>query len=148
MAALGFDFLWHGGILAEMYTHPSPALINPELAFIRIPFGYGSLLTQVVLVYWFFSFVGVNEWQKGLRIGFMFGSLTGFTSILGQYSILALELDLLTLWGIGQVIGFSIMGAVLGAGISVASLKNLATKAAALVVIAMLFAIILQSGFH
>lgn len=148
IAAIGFDFLWHGGILAEIYTHPNPALLDLEQAFIRIPFGYGALLLQVVLVYWLFSLVGVNEWKKGLRVGFIFGSLMGITSILGQYSILTLELELLILWGIGQVIELCTMGAVLGAGISVASLKSLATKVTALVAIAMLFAIVLQSGVH
>lgn len=148
MAALGFDFLWHGGILVEIYTSPNPAMLDPEQAFVRIPFGYGSLLMQVVLVYWFLSFGEVNEWQKGLRVGFMFGSIMGIVYVLGQYSILTLELELLILWGIGHVFEYSAMGAVLGAGISVASLKRLATKVAAFVAIAVLFTIVLQSGFH
>jgi hypothetical protein len=78
----------------------------------------------------------------------MFGSLMGIASVLGQYSILTLGLEVLIPWGIGQVFGFSIMGAVLGAGISVDSFRNLATRVTAFLVIAVLFAIVLQSGFH
>jgi hypothetical protein len=148
MAALGLDFLWHGGLLAEIYIQPNPALLDPLQAFTRIPFGYGALLLQVVLFYWFFSLTGVYEWQKGLKTGFIFGSLMGIASILGQYSILTLELGLLILWGMGQVIEVTAMGAVLGAGISVTSLRSLGKKVTALVVIAVLFAIIMQSGFH
>jgi len=148
MATIGFDFLWHGGFLADIYTHPNPALLDPLQAFTRTPFGYGALLLQVVLFYWFFSLTGVDEWQKGLRTAFIFGVLIGIASVLGQYSILRLELELLILWGMGQVIEFAAMGAVLGAGISVASLRSLAKRVTALVIIAVLFAIVLQSGLH
>ncbi|MHA2134222.1 MAG: hypothetical protein ACXAEN_14425 [Candidatus Thorarchaeota archaeon] len=148
VATIGFDFLWHGGLLAEIYTRPNPVLLNPEQAFARIPFGYGSLLLMVVLVYWLVSLAGVNDWQRGLRIGFMFGGIMGITSILGQYSILKLELELLILWGIGQVLEFGAMGAILGAGASIASLRSLTKRVAAFVVIAVLLTIVLQSGFH
>ncbi|MFX1272748.1 MAG: hypothetical protein ACFFAX_13760 [Promethearchaeota archaeon] len=148
MAALGIDFLWHGGFLSEIYTQPNPALLDPMQAFLRIPFGYGALLIQVVLFYWFFSLTGVDEWRKGLKIGFIFGSLAGIASILGQYSILALELGLLILWGVGQLIEVTAMGAVLGAGISAASLRSLGKRVTALVLIAVLFTIIMQNAVH
>jgi hypothetical protein len=147
-ATLGLDFIWHGGILAEIYTRPNPALLDPEQAFIRIPYGYGALLLQVVLIYWLFSLLKVNEWRKGIQMGFMFGGMMGIASILGQFSILALELEILILWGVGQVIEFGALGAVIGAGISATSLKKLAAKVAVLVVIAFLFTIIMQSEFH
>ncbi|MFX1560550.1 MAG: hypothetical protein ACFFBL_08170 [Promethearchaeota archaeon] len=147
-ATLGIDFLWHGGILADIYSHPNPAIIEPEQAFIRIPLGYGSLLIQVVFVYWFFSYIGVNGWRKGLRFGFMFGGLMGAASVLGQYSILTLELGLLILWGIAQVFEYGVMGAVLGAGSSVASLKSVVKKVIALVIMALFFGVVVQSIIH
>lgn len=148
VAIIGFDFIWHGGILADVYTQSNPVMLDPELAFMRIPYGYGALLVQVVLVYWLFSLIKVNEWRGGTQLGFMFGGIMGIASILGQFSILAIELEILILWGIGQVIEFGTMGAVIGAGISDASLKKLAAKVAVLVVIAFLFTIVLQSDFH
>ncbi len=30
IAAISFDFIWHGGILADVYTHSNPALLDPE----------------------------------------------------------------------------------------------------------------------
>jgi hypothetical protein len=148
IATIGFDLIWHGGILADVYTRSNPALLDPEQAFNRIPYGYGSLLVQVVLIYWLFSLIKVNEWRKGIQMGFMFGGMMGIVSIMGQFSILTLELEILILWGVGQVIEFGTMGAVIGAGISDASLKKLAAKVAILVVIAFLFTIVLQSEFH
>ncbi|MHA2425910.1 MAG: DUF1761 domain-containing protein [Candidatus Thorarchaeota archaeon] len=148
IATLGIDFLWHGGILADIYRNPNPAIIEPEQAFIRIPLGYGSLLIQVVFVYWLFSFIGVNGWRKGLRFGLMFGCLMGAASVLGQYSILTLELELLILWGLAQVFEYGAMGVVLGAGSSVASLRSVAKNVIALVIMAVLFGIVLQSTIH
>lgn len=98
------------------------------------------------LFYWFFSLLGVDDWQKGLRTAFIGGSLVGIASVLGQYSILRIELELLILWGMGQVVGFAAVGAVLGAGISVASLRSLAKRVTVFVIIAVLSAIVLQSG--
>jgi hypothetical protein len=148
IATLSIDFLWHGGILSDIYRNPNPAIIEPEQAFIRIPLGYGSLLIQVVFVYWFFSFIEVNGWRKGLRFGFMVGGLMGAASVLGQYSILALDLELLIMWGIAQVFEYGSMGAVLGAGSSIVSLKSIAKKVIALVIMAVLFGIVLQSTIH
>lgn len=148
IGTLGFDFLWHGGFLAEIYKPPNPALLDLEEAFARIPLGYGSLLIQVVLVYWLFSMVGVENWQKGLRLGLMFGSLMGIASILGQYSILTLELGILILWSIGQVFEFGAMGTILGAGISSTSFKSMATRITVFVILAIVFGIILQSEIH
>ena len=148
MATIGFDFMWHGGLLADVYTHSHPALLDPELAFIRIPYGYGALLVQVVFVYWLFSLIKIDDWHKGIQMGFMFGGIMGIASLLGQFSILALELEILILWGIGQVIEFGTMGVVIGSGINSESLKKLAVRVAVLVVIAFFFTIVLQSEFH
>ncbi|MFW9847450.1 MAG: hypothetical protein ACFFD6_11920 [Candidatus Thorarchaeota archaeon] len=148
IGTLGFDFLWHGGFLSEIYNLPNPALLDLEQAFARIPLGYGSLLIQVVLFYWLFLMIGVEEWQKGLRIGLMFGGLMGIASILGQYSILTLELGILILWSMGQVFEFGAMGMILGAGISATSLKSMAARIVALVILAIVFGIILQSEIH
>ncbi len=81
-------------------------------------------------------------------MGLMFGGAMGIASILGQFSILALDLKILILWGLGQVVEYSAMGAVIGAGIKSVSLKKLAARVVVLVVIAFFFTIVLQSEFH
>ncbi|MFX0106751.1 MAG: hypothetical protein ACFE7R_00550 [Candidatus Hodarchaeota archaeon] len=148
IGTLGIDFLWHGGLLKEIYNRPNPALLELEQAFIRIPFGYAALLIQVLFVYWLFSMIGVKEWEKGFRIGLIFGGLMGIASVLGQYSILTLDLDILILWGLGQVFEFGAMGTILGTGISATSLRSMTKRIMVLVIIAILFGIILQSEIH
>ncbi|MFW9962353.1 MAG: hypothetical protein ACFFCX_02210 [Candidatus Sifarchaeia archaeon] len=148
IAAISFDFIWHGGILADVYTHSNPALLDPEQAFHRIPYGYGALLVQVVLIYLVLSSLKVNEWRKGIQMGLIFGGAMGIASILGQFSILSLDLKILILWGLGQVVEYGAMGAVIGAGIKSVSLKKLAARVVVLVVIAFFFTIALQSEFH
>ena len=50
LSMLGFDFLLHAGILAKIYTKPSPFLLVAEQAFIRIPLGYLSFLVFAVIL--------------------------------------------------------------------------------------------------
>jgi hypothetical protein len=44
LSLVGFDFFLHAGLLARLYIKPSPFLLPPMEAFIRIPFGYMSIL--------------------------------------------------------------------------------------------------------
>ena len=145
IAFLGFDFLLHAGLLAKMYSRTNPALLNAELAFYRIPFGYLSFLVFVVVVYWIFSRIGINEWKKGFWFGIKFGALLGMASTLGFYSILTVDLDMLIGWGLGQTIEFGIVGAIIGGANSGISLKKLLIGVATFVVIAVILTIILQN---
>ena len=61
MTILGFDFLLPAGLLAKMYARPNSALLNAEQAFYRIPFGYLSPLVFVVIIYWVFSRIAINQ---------------------------------------------------------------------------------------
>ncbi|MFW9850935.1 MAG: hypothetical protein ACFFF4_17545 [Candidatus Thorarchaeota archaeon] len=144
-AALGVDFIWHGGVLAEIYSHPHPAILDSMQLFIRIPFGYLSFFLQAVFLYWFASYLQLHNWKDGLKFGFIAGCVMGIASVLGQYSVLTVELFVLILWGIGQLLGFLIMGAVFGAGKSVDSLRNLTKKVAAFVAVMLILGIILQN---
>jgi len=49
-AALGVDFLAHGGLLARLYAEPEPFLLPPRELFARIPLGYAAfgILTALV----------------------------------------------------------------------------------------------------
>lgn len=144
-AALGVDFLWHGGFLAEIYTHPHPALLDSMQLFIRIPFGYLSLFLQAVILYWFASSLRINKWNEGLKFGLTLGGIMGISSVLAQFSILTLELNLLILWGIGQILGFGVMGLVIGSGNSTDSLRSLTSKVAAFVILSLVLGILLQN---
>lgn len=145
IAILGFDFLLHAGLLAKMYTRPNPALLNAELAFYRILFGYLSFLVFVVVIYWIFSWIGINEWKRGFWFGIKFGALLGVASTLGLYSILTVDLDMLIGWGLGQMIEFGIVGAIIGGANSGISLKRILVGVIIFVVIAVILTIILQT---
>ncbi|MEJ2412947.1 MAG: hypothetical protein P8Y34_08130, partial [Anaerolineales bacterium] len=52
LAVLGFDFFLHGGLLASLYTKPSPFLLPPEQAFRLIPLGYLAFLIFEIFLVW------------------------------------------------------------------------------------------------
>ena len=66
---LGFDFLLHGGVLAYLYTRPSPFLLPPLSAFQLIPVGYASFLLLAILHIWLMHRLNLNGWRKGLVFG-------------------------------------------------------------------------------
>lgn len=115
MAFIGFDFLWHAGILAAIWTRPNPALLDAEQLFLRIPFGYLAFLVFVVIMYWFSLNIGINDWKNGMLFGVKFGVLLGVANTLGQYSILTVDPIMLIGWAMGYTIEFSIIGGIIGA---------------------------------
>ena len=48
LAVIGFDLFLHAGVLAGIYSEPSPFLLPPEEAFRLIPLGYLSFLMLIV----------------------------------------------------------------------------------------------------
>ena len=70
---LGFDFLFHAGLLAQLYVEPSPFLLPPEAAFRLIPLGYLSFLMMTLLLTWLM----VKQRVQGGRDGFIFGLKLG-----------------------------------------------------------------------
>jgi hypothetical protein len=144
MAILGFDFLLHAGLFASIYTRSNPALLNAEQAFYRIPIGYSSFFVVVIVIYWLLSRIGINEWKKGVLFGMKIGVLLAVASILGLYSILRVDLDMLIVWQLGYMIEFGIVGGIIGGARSGISLKKLFLGVVTFVVFAVIFTIILQ----
>jgi hypothetical protein len=110
LSMIATDFLIHGGILARLYMKESSFLLTPELAFVRIPFGYLSFLLLAWLLYYFFR----KDWPvnkrggftKGLTIGaFVWGSM-----VLGLYSISTIDPVLAIGWMAGQSLEMGIGG--------------------------------------
>ena len=145
MGAIGFDLFYHGGLLANMYAVPNPALLDPWQAFLRIPIGYVSYLVLIVTIYWLLSLNGTKDWKAGFWFGIKFGALSGMASTLGQYSILTLGLNMLILWGLGQAIEFGLIGTILGAGHSTTQMKSLTVKVIMFMSIMLVLMIVLQS---
>lgn len=143
-AFIGIDLFWHAGILAAMYTRPNPALLDAWQLFIRIPFGYLSFLVFVMLIYWLFLYMGINDWSNGMLLGMKFGVILGLASTLGQYSILTVDPVMLIGWGLGQMVEFSMIGGIIGAANSGVSLKRLFVLVIILVFILVMLTIILQ----
>ena len=144
LAIIGFDFLLHGGLFASIYIRSNPALLNAEQVFYRIPLGYASFFVTVIIIYWLLSKVGINEWKKGVLFGIKIGGLLAVASILGLYSILRIDLDMLIVWQLGYMIEFGITGGIIGAAKSGISLKKLLLGVVIFIVLMVILTITLQ----
>ena len=66
LAVIGFDLFLHAGILAGLYSEPSPFLLSPEDAFRLIPLGYVSFLVLIILLFWLMLKFSIIGWKSGL----------------------------------------------------------------------------------
>jgi hypothetical protein len=123
--SLGFDLFLHAGLLAELYVEASPFLVEPEVAFRRIPLGYLSFLVLTLSLYWLFHRLGIRGVASGLRHGAIVGSVVWGALAIGLYSISTAAVPLLAGWWIGQAIELGLAGAVLGAAAAGVSLKRI-----------------------
>ena len=123
--SLGFDFLLHAGLLADLYVEASPFLLPPDVALRRIPLGYLSFLVLTVGLYWLFHRLGIRGIVSGLQHGAIVGSVVWGALAIGLYSISTARLPLLAGWWIGQAIELGLTGAVLGAAAAGTSLKRI-----------------------
>jgi hypothetical protein len=148
LSIIGFDFFLHAGILARIYTKPSPFLLSSEQAFIRIPLGYLSFLVLTIILVWFMETRNASGWRSGLLFGLKFGALLGLASTLALYSISTAGWDLLIGWGIGQAIELGIAGIVIGAGLAGKRLSKLILWVVVFVVVMVVITVVLQTvGF-
>jgi hypothetical protein len=120
LAVIGFDFLLHGGLLARLYSEPSPFLLPPEQAFARIPLGYLSFLVFQVFLVWLIVRLGISGWRTTFMFGMMVGGLIWAALVLGLLSIASAPPLLMLGWFAGQAVEA-------GIGASVAALA-LATE--------------------
>lgn len=116
IAVLGFDFLLHGGLLAKLYTEPSPFLLPPEDAFRLIPLGYASFLVFQIFLVWLLVRLDIQGAKSGLIMGLKVGTMIWGAMILGLLSISTASINLMMGWWIGQTIeaGIGSMIAVIG----------------------------------
>jgi hypothetical protein len=143
--SLGFDLFLHAGLLAKLYIEAGPFLLQPEVAFRRIPLGYLSFLVLTVSLYWLFHCLGIRGVASGLRHGAIVGSVVWGALAIGLYSISTAALPLLVGWWIGQSIELGLAGAVLGTAAAGVSLKRIWIAVALAVFGCIVGAVVLQN---
>lgn len=145
LSMLGVDFFLHGGVLAGLYTQPSPFLLPPSDAFRRIPLGYVSFLLLSALLLWLMLRLGISGWRRGFFFGLGLGALIWGALVLGLFSISTAELGLLAGWFAGQTVEMGIAGAVAGSGLAGQRLRTLFVRVVALVLGLVVVTIAMQS---
>jgi len=130
LSMLGFDFLWHAGLLAKLYLQPSPFLLPPLTAFTLIPVGYLSFLLLAFLLLWLMLRLNLAGWREGAIFGLELGGLA---------------VSLLMGWFIGQTLELAIAGAVAGSGLAGMRLSRLFGVVIVFVLLSIVTTIILQS---
>lgn len=113
--SLGIDFLLHAGLLAHIYLEPSPFVLDPEQAFMRIPLGYASFLILTASFYWLLRRLHVRRARNGFRLGSCTGLVVWGAFVLGLYSISTIEWPMAIAWWLGQSLELGLAGALLGA---------------------------------
>ena len=145
LSMLGLDFLWHAGLLAELYLQPSPFLLPPLTAFTFIPVGYLSFLLLAVLLVWLMIRLKLTGWRAGAVFGLKLGGLTWGAFVLGLLSISTASFTLLMGWFIGQTLELALAGAVAGSGLAGMRLRRLFGVVIVFVLLSVITTIILQS---
>ena len=145
LAVIGFDLFLHAGILAGLYSEPSPFLLSPEDAFRLIPLGYVSFLVLIILLIWLMSKLSIIGWKSGLIFGLKVGALAWGALILGLLSISTASVSLLVGWFLGQTVELGIAGMVMGSGLSTDHLLSLLVKVIIFFVFMVALAILLQN---
>lgn len=145
LSMLGVDFLVHGGLLADLYSQPSPFLVSPATAFALIPVGYLSFLLLAVLLVWLLLRLQLAGWRAGALFGLEVGGLIWGAFVLGLLSISTASVPLLLGWFVGQTAELAIAGAVVGSGLAGMRVWRLSWVVVGLVVVCILATIILQS---
>lgn len=111
-AVIGFDFLLHGGLLARLYTEPSPFLLPPEDAFRLIPLGYASFLIYQIFLVWLLVRLEIKGNKSSFLLGLKVGATVWGAMVLGLLSISTAGINLMAGWWIGQTIEAGIGGMV------------------------------------
>ena len=145
LAVIGFDLFLHAGILADLYSKPSPFLLPPEEAFRLIPLGYLSFILLIVFLLWLMLRLNVVGWRAGLVFGLKVGALISVAGTLGLLSISTASVSLLVGWFLGQTVELGIAGMVLGSGLSTNRLRSLLVKVVIFFIAMGALAILLQN---
>jgi len=145
VATLALDFGLHGGLIAPLYDWNSPFLVSQADAFARIPIGYLGLILEVFVVWWLLGRLGVPGAIAGSMTAAGIGAGVSGAFLLGLASISTADLGLLLAWFAGSVVEFAVAGAVVGARMAGRSSRSVGTWVAALLVVAVILAVAVQS---
>jgi len=146
IAMIGVDFFLHAGLLARLYTEPSPFLLPPSRAFSLIPLGYLSFLLLALLLLWLARRMGIHGARAGFVFGLQLGALMWGAFVLGLASISTASPSLLAGWSVGQAVELGVGGAVVGSGLGRRRLRSLLLRVLALALAAFVVTIALQSA--
>jgi hypothetical protein len=146
IAMIGLDFFIHAGLLARLYTEPSPFLLPPSRAFALIPLGYLSFLLLAFLVLWLARRLGIHTARAGFLFGLQLGAIIWGAFALGLASISTANAGLLAGWFIGQAIELGVGGAVVGSALGDRPMKSLLLRVLALAIAAFVLTVALQSA--
>ncbi len=145
---IAVDFFLHAGLLAPLYTQPSPFLLPPEAAFAFIPLGYLSFGLLAVLLVWLARALPVAGARAGFVLGAKLGALIWGAFVMGLASISTASPTLLVGWFVGQTVEMGIGGAVAGSALRVGALKPLVVRVGLMLLASIVLTILLQSlGF-
>lgn len=144
-AVLGFDFFLHGGLLAGLYSKPSPFLLPAEEAFRLIPLGYLAFLVFEIFLVWLMVRLDVNGWRSGMVLGLQVGAFTWGALVLGLLSIATASVELMAGWFLGQTIEAGIGGMVAGAGFTTERPWRLTVYVVIFVIVSITVTVVLQS---
>ncbi len=145
LLSLGIDFLLHAGLLARQYLKPSPFLLEPRDAFLRIPLGYLAFLILTFGLYWLFRQLNVRGIIAGFRLGAIAGLVVWGAFVLGLFSISTVGLALSVGWWLGQSLELGAAGAVFGAAAGGTSLRRIWVVVIAIVVACIIVTVFLQA---
>jgi hypothetical protein len=145
ISMLGSDVLLHAGILARLYTQPSPFLLDPARAFSRIPIGYLSFLVLSILLTLLEARLSIRNWRAGTRFGLLLGASIWLALVLGLASISTASWKLLAGWFVGQTLELAIAGAVTGAALQGVSMRKLWLITVVWCLVALMSTVLLQT---
>lgn len=139
LLSLGVDLLLHAGLLARLYTEPSPFLLDAGSAFRRIPAGYLAFFLVTFGLAWVMARLDLRDAGSGLRFGVAAGGVIWGALALGLYSISTAPVALLLGWWLGQSVELGLAGAVIGARFGGVPMRRLWPRV--LIVVLVLFSV-------
>ncbi len=145
LSMIAVDFFLHAGLLARLYTQPSPFLLPPQAAFVLIPLGYLSFLLLAALVVWLAATLHVAGARPGFLFGLKLGALIWAALVMGLASISTAPPAILLGWFGGQTIEMGIGGAVAGYGLYSARLRPLVLRVGLMLLGSITITILLQT---
>ena len=145
LAVVGFDFFLHAGVLFSLYSKGDGFLLDPEVAFRRIPLGYATFAILIVLLEWLVLRLGISGARAGAAFGLKLGFIIWLALAVGLASITTASIALLVGWTVGQTAELGLAGAIIAHGLGRARLRGLALYTILLFVGFVIVGVVLQN---